>query len=107
MLEQLVVYTDQLKRHKPSRRGDGCGTYGSHVAPWHAPHALKREYTTVLHLHKLSSLTIGPVYDSPGVRAGTENAVRGENGKVGQRKMTDSLRRTLTPNRLRQYMDFD
>ena len=49
--------------------------YVYHLAPWHAPHALRREYTTVLHLHGLELLTLfAPVYTDPGGSGLTVNA---------------------------------
>jgi hypothetical protein len=40
---------------------DTMKMYEIHVSDWHASHALRREYTTVLHLHKLlSSIPLGP-----------------------------------------------
>ena len=51
----------------------------NHDSPWHAPHALRREYTMVLHLHKLEpSKLLGPAYLYPGGRGGTVNSARDE-----------------------------
>ena len=61
--------------------------YSIHVAAWHAPHALTREYTTVLHLHKsVLSEPFGPKYSCPDKRGRTVNAAGGETaGLVGAR----------------------
>ena len=52
-------------------------SYGMHVSPWQQSHALMREYTTVLHMHKsdLSSV-LGPGYTDPVGRGATVNASR-------------------------------
>ena len=60
----------------------GChGTYVIHGACWQASHALRSEYTTVLHLHKFPSSTSGPVYEAPDSSGGMENTVRGKDTK--------------------------
>jgi len=54
-------------------------SYLIHKSSWHAPHAHKREYVTVLHLHKSSpSRTYGPAYWYPAGRGSTVNAAKGE-----------------------------
>ena len=46
-------------------------------SPWHAPHALRREYATVLHAHNiLPALADGSEYSYPGGSAGMVNAAR-------------------------------
>ncbi len=46
-------------------------------APWHALHALRSEYVTVLHMHKLeSSAPLGPKYELPGGRASIVTAAK-------------------------------
>jgi hypothetical protein len=71
---------------------DVMGTYDVHVSPWHASHALMREYEIVLHLHKFPSSTpLGPVYEYPGWRAAMENAVRGKGTRWLVHEGDDSL----------------
>lgn len=54
---------------------DTMRSYGMHVSPWQQSHALMREYTTVLHIHRsdLSSV-LGPGYTDPVGRGATVNA---------------------------------
>jgi hypothetical protein len=53
-------------------------THVTHDACWHAPHALTRLYTTVLHLHRSPlSDPLGPWYEFPGFKAEISNAAHG------------------------------
>ena len=69
---QLVVYSDQLMTdtyisHIENFKEEEIQSHVIHFSPWHASHALKSEYTTLLHSHKLSSLAlVGPGYEVPG-----------------------------------------
>ncbi len=45
-------------------------TYVVDSPPWHALHALKRLYPTVLHLHEFPLFVLlGPIYEDPGSSA--------------------------------------
>lgn len=69
------------------------GLYSIHVAPWHAPHALTRAYTTVLHLHtSVLSESFGPRYSCPDKRGVTVNAAGNETAVlVGAREILTTV----------------
>ena len=68
-----------------------------HDSPWHAPHALRREYTMVLHLHTFEpSRLLGPVYLYPDGRGGTVNAARDEIDETAMPAQPKGIRTTPT-----------
>lgn len=80
---QLYENSDQLMAIWQTRKPLGIlerrrwESYEIHGEPWHASHALMREYVIVLHLHMSeSSMPLGPVYEAPGSRALTVNAAK-------------------------------
>ena len=79
---QLYENSDQLNDERRTRKPLGIlkrrwESYEIHGEPWHASHALMREYVIVLHLHMSESSTpLGPIYEAPGSRALTVNAAK-------------------------------
>ena len=77
---QLVAHSGQLladDKDGYKKRHDKA--YSIQNADWQAPHALTREYTTVLHLHMLSPpAMVGPEYESPDRSGSMVNAAGDE-----------------------------
>ena len=84
-------------------------SYVIQSAPWHASHALTRQYTMVLHLHMLSSSgPLGPTYVSPGSRGSMVNAARDEAAKADKRKRNTHYPRCMwIVGKRPPYTDFD
>lgn len=85
----------QVGKGGSRRRGE---SYSIHVADWHAPHPLMREYVTVLHAHRSEpSLTVGPRYSCPDRRGLIINAARDETATPihAKRTLTTPMTRGL------------
>ena len=65
---QLYANRDQLMADKLAQKLKRERVpYVIHSPPWHPPHALRREYTMVLHQHKLEMDALAPAYTHPGI----------------------------------------
>jgi hypothetical protein len=109
-----ILLPAKVQMHKPKdlERRQQRESYGIHFSPWHASHALRREYVKMLHSHKLqSSGPLGPKYEYPLGSAGSLYAVNEmrQQGSCMQdktKKTTHSPRCIPTTGMLRPRTDF-